>query len=72
MHLWDVSDGEPNQIWYVGRSGGTSTAANGGQRGTEIQSNTKMPFFLTSQNYTANANLLAINITPLAQIGANL
>ena len=72
VHLWDVGEGGPNPGLYVGRFGGISAAANSGQWVTGTQSSAKAPSFLTLQSQTANANLLAINLTLLAQIGVNL
>ena len=72
VHLWDAGGSGPNRGWCVGRSGGISAAANGGQRVTKIQSSAKASPFLTLQSQTASANLLAIHLTFSTQIGANL
>ena len=72
MHLWDAGGGGPNQGPYIGRAGGIAAAANSGQRVTGIQSNAKSSSSLTPQSQTANTDLLATNLTPSAQIGANL
>ena len=71
VHLWDAGGGS-KQDWYVGRSGGNYATVNDGQWVIEIQSNAKALSFLTLQSQTANANLLAINLTPSAQIGKTL
>ena len=72
VHLWNVGGGGSNQGWYIGRSGGIAAAANGGQRVTKIQSGAETPSFLTLQSQTASANLLVINLTFSAWIGAHL